>query len=557
MGQGRRLRAPHPNLPAPTGLRCLSQRRPRRRTPGSGSRCPRALTPAHRARTTDWCLLGPPVPSAAPLLHVGTPGSVPRATSHHSDPVPTVEALSPPPLAPSPLPQHCPHGPIPVATSAPLGHGFMSPIPHPCPTNPPVPTVSSPSSQPPCSPYPVVPMSLPRPSARPAATLSRGSVRAKVSAVKPGWHDAARWHSRCPLCPERDVSTGQGPEKGPAAPSRVSAGSQAGSCRPIPWLTWSRSKRRQSGIEQPARRPMAGAGWCRRDRALPPRSRRCVRSPPGPSLQVLTLPRTAPSRPDGRRSHPARTRNPGTPDARYPPRYWYGTFPTVPGTVVPLLPLQPLLAPVPHQPPVPSTHLVLCLSRLPPAPRGASHASSLQGSGSRGCWWVTRARSTPGCPHATAPHISALQRGTNIILRDPRAGRAAQDAAVPGFPHTPLSQSTAQLGVTLWQETPGIPSTISCPHPMSGADPGASGRPRELRILPGPKAAVPTFASTHGHLRGLGWQPGGSRVLAAQVRRDLAPGMPNATHFTPMKDRQCPAHAHQHPLGGMGTSLHG
>lgn len=234
----------------------------------------------------------------------------------------------------------------------------MSPIPHPCPTNPPVPTVPSPSSQPPCPLYPVVPMSLPRPSARPAATLSRGRVRAKVSAVKPGWHDAARWHSRCPHCPERDVSTGQGPEQGPAAPGRVSAGSQAGSCRPIPWLTWSRSKRRQSGIEQPARRPMAGAGWCRRDRALPPRSRRCVRSPPGPSLQVLTLPRTAPSRPDGRRSHPARTRNPripGTPDARYPPRYWCGTILTVPGTVVPPLSLQPLLAPVPHHPPVPST----------------------------------------------------------------------------------------------------------------------------------------------------------------------------------------------------------
>lgn len=31
--------------------------------------------------------------------------------------------------------------------------------------------------------------------------------------------------------------------------------------------------------------------------------------------------------------------------------------------------------------------------------------------------------------------------------------------------------------------------------------------------------------------------------------------MPNATNATPMKDRcgQCPAHAHQHPLGGMGT----
>lgn len=373
-GQGRRLRAPRPELPAPTGLRCLSQRRPRRRTPGAAPaapapcqghwgprwdhRCPQCGPSAACGHTSTALSPGPPATTACPHRHGTVPMAIASSPWHH----PTATAL-----APRPHPRG--HGSPTRARS----HGFMSHTAHPCPTHPPVPTVPS---QPPCPPYPLVPVSSPRPSARPAATLSRGTVRAKVSAVKPGWHDAARWHSRCPLCPERGVSTGRGPGQGPAAPGRVSPGSQARSCRPSPWLTWSRSKRRQSGTEQPARRPMAGAGagWCRRDRALPPRSRRCVASRPVPSRSRS---RPAGVHPAGNRPVPPRREavppHPEPRCSRYPrrpvSRYCCGASATVPDTVVPPLPLQPSL------PPVPPTPLVLCPSRVPPAPRAPDIAS--------------------------------------------------------------------------------------------------------------------------------------------------------------------------------------
>lgn len=134
---------------------------------------------------------------------------------------------------------------------------------------------------------------------------------------------------------------------------------------------------------------------------------------------------------------------------------------------------------------------------------------------------MTGARSTPGCPHATAPDPSSAagdKHPTQGPLGQEGSLRMLQALASP-IPLCPQS----------WGRGPyrrGPPSHVS------GPDPGASGRPPELRVLPRPEAAVPT----HGHLRGLGWQQGS--------------GCPGQERFS-TRNAQC----HQcHSLGQIGGS---
>lgn len=147
-------------------------------------------------------------------------------------------------------------------------------------------------------------------------------------------------------------------------------------------------------------------------------------------------------------------------DVRYsrnPPRCCCGSSSVVPSVT--------LSAPSAHQPPQ-HPWCLFCPSRVPPAPLPLvfpSHspcafpASPVQGSGSRGCWWVAGHRSTPGCPHAMAPQIPALWRGTNIVPREegPLRHCSPQLTLYPSVP----KHSTAG-------RDPMERDTISCPTPM-------------------------------------------------------------------------------------------
>lgn len=152
---------------------------------------------------------------------------------------------------------------------------------------------------------------------------------------------------------------------------------------------------------------------------------------------------------------------------------------------------------------------------------------------------MTEGRTTPRCPHTMAPLILTLRWGTNIITRAPPGRKDLSGCCSPQLPPYPSvpKHSTARSD-PMEGDPQGSPVPSAAPIPcLSGVDPGASGRPPDLGVLPGAATAVPTHASTHGHLRGLEWQPGGGRALAAQARRDLVPGMPYATSVTPMKDK--------------------
>lgn len=118
--------APHPSLPASTGLRRLSQRRPRRRTPGRGTRCPRDPTPFCCGENTGASAALDPRngPTAARGGSATALSPLPPATVR-TKPVPTTVASSPPPwhCLPRPRPHSHPrsHGEtVPVATLAPI-----------------------------------------------------------------------------------------------------------------------------------------------------------------------------------------------------------------------------------------------------------------------------------------------------------------------------------------------------------------------------------------------------------------------------------------------------
>lgn len=285
-----------------------------------------------------------------------------------------------------------------------------------------------------------------------------------------------------------------------------------------------------------------GIGRCRRGVAgasgpLPVPSR----SPPDPAAQVSTAPGTAPSRPDGRRSRPARTRDPGvpgTPYARYPgtPR----------GTAVVLLP-RPLLLWYPRYCFSPRYPQHPWCSARPGYPRllvplifPATEPPGFPRLSRPGLWeqrvlMGDRSQEYPRVSPRHSPTGPGSAGGANIVPRDPPGRKGPSGCCRPRLPPYPsLPKHCTAGGDPMEKDPQGSPVPSAIPR-LSGADPGASGRPPQLGVLPGPEAAVPTHASTHGHLRGLGWQPGGCRVPAAQARRDLAPGMPNATSVTPWR----------------------
>lgn len=235
------LRTPRPGLPAPTGL-CLSQRcRDRRPLP------PHALAP----------LLPAPAPAAPQLLalhrHVGT---APAPRSHGF--VPRFATLGTHPCHHGPVPPRHAPSPTPRALRQPRCHPWCqapNPTPrlHSPPAHSPVPTSAAPcrtgSGLWGCIPTLMGPLhprrTLPRPSTSPAATLSRGTVKVKVSAAKPGWQGAASSHLRPPTCPDRGVSVAtatpsppvpSSPFQSPPVPSpSPGAAAAAGGSRGGPW----------------------------------------------------------------------------------------------------------------------------------------------------------------------------------------------------------------------------------------------------------------------------------------------------------------------------------
>lgn len=191
-----------------------------------------------------------------------------------------------------------------------------------------------------------------------------------------------------------------------------------------------------------------------RDRATrPPPHGRCRLVPEGSGAaatesQVRPVPsRSLPAGVDPAENRPVPPRREAVPPrphqeprySRYPRRpvpptvlvWYYSDGPRYRGTaVIPSAPASP------STPPPPSTlnTLVLCPSRLPPAPRGASHASPVQGSGNGGCWWVTRAKSTPGCPQRHSPTDLGSAAGDNHHTRGPLGRNGPSGCCSPWLP---------------------------------------------------------------------------------------------------------------------------
>lgn len=138
---------------------------------------------------------------------------------------------------------------------------------------------------------------LPRPSSLPAATLSRGTLKVKVSAAKPGWQGAASSHRQPHTCPREASALSLSVPSCPLRPAR----------RPRTWSSSSSTNTgKRCGAVEPHRRPMAqgpGRYRCGRScRALPPPSAGGSAppagvGPAGPLPAPLRLTGAAPSRP--------------------------------------------------------------------------------------------------------------------------------------------------------------------------------------------------------------------------------------------------------------------
>lgn len=190
------------------------------------------------------------------------------------------------------------------------------------------------SSVPPCGgtapyPQPQPPRRvLPRPSSLPAATLSRGTLKVKVSAAKPGWQGAASSHRRPHTCPREasalSPSAPSVPSVPPGSPAPGAAaaaptrGSAAGRWNPTaaPWLRDRVGTAADGAAELCLRRAQVGAP---RPQVLAPPGPSPPRSAsPGPPRPARTVPRRLPRARDPRGNEGAAGSVPSLPSAAPP-----------------------------------------------------------------------------------------------------------------------------------------------------------------------------------------------------------------------------------------------